>query len=50
MILPLGGHTGLNAGLGDVVTAAVKEGHGRQVRDRAPAERTSPPRRHLHPL
>ena len=25
MILPLGGHTGLNAGLGDVVTAAVKE-------------------------
>ena len=25
MILPLGGHTGLNASLGDVVTAAVKE-------------------------
>ncbi|MGH9535193.1 MAG: 50S ribosomal protein L14 [Terriglobales bacterium] len=25
MILPLGGHTGLRAGLGDVVTAAVKE-------------------------
>lgn len=25
MILPLSGHTGLNAGLGDVVTAAVKE-------------------------
>jgi large subunit ribosomal protein L14 len=25
MILPLGGHTGLSAGLGDVVTAAVKE-------------------------
>ena len=25
MILPLGGSTGLNAGLGDVVTAAVKE-------------------------
>jgi large subunit ribosomal protein L14 len=25
MILPLGGHTGLIAGLGDVVTAAVKE-------------------------
>jgi large subunit ribosomal protein L14 len=25
MILPLGGHTGLVAGLGDVVTAAVKE-------------------------
>jgi large subunit ribosomal protein L14 len=24
-ILPLGGHTGLGAGLGDVVTAAVKE-------------------------
>jgi len=25
MILPLGGSTGLNAGLGDVITAAVKE-------------------------
>jgi large subunit ribosomal protein L14 len=25
MILPLGGHTGLVAGLGDVITAAVKE-------------------------
>ncbi len=25
VILPLGGHTGLRAGLGDVVTAAVKE-------------------------
>ncbi len=25
MILPLGGHTGLNASLGDIVTAAVKE-------------------------
>jgi large subunit ribosomal protein L14 len=25
MILPLGGSTGLNAGLGDIVTAAVKE-------------------------
>jgi large subunit ribosomal protein L14 len=25
MILPIGGSTGLNAGLGDVVTAAVKE-------------------------
>lgn len=25
MILPIGGHTGLRAGLGDVVTAAVKE-------------------------
>jgi len=25
MILPLGGHTGLNASLGDVVTASVKE-------------------------
>jgi len=25
MILPVGGSTGLNAGLGDVVTAAVKE-------------------------
>jgi large subunit ribosomal protein L14 len=25
MILPLGGHTGLSAGLGDVVTASVKE-------------------------
>jgi len=25
MILPLGGHTGLSAGLGDIVTASVKE-------------------------
>jgi len=25
MILPLGGHTGLRAGLGDVITASVKE-------------------------
>src|SRR5881296_2659576 len=25
MILPLGGHTGLRAGLGDIITAAVKE-------------------------
>src|SRR3977135_2215883 len=25
MILPLGGSTGLNAGLGDIITAAVKE-------------------------
>jgi large subunit ribosomal protein L14 len=25
MILPLGGSTGLNAGLGDVITASVKE-------------------------
>ena len=25
MILPLGGHTGLSAGLGDVITASVKE-------------------------
>jgi large subunit ribosomal protein L14 len=25
MILPVGGQTGLNAGLGDVITAAVKE-------------------------
>ena len=25
MILPLGGHTGLNASLGDVITASVKE-------------------------
>ena len=25
VILPLGGHTGLRAGLGDIVTAAVKE-------------------------
>ncbi len=59
MILPLGGHTGLNASLGDVVTAAVKEaspdgtakkGTRSEVRDRAPAQRASPARRHVYSL
>jgi len=40
MILPLGGATGLRAGLGDVVTASVKEA----------AQRASPPRWNLYPL
>ena len=34
VILPLGGSTGLKAGLGDVVTAAVKEAAARQQRPR----------------
>ena len=59
MILPLGGSTGLRAGLGDVVTASVKEaapegqvqeGQGRQSGHRAYSQRASPPRWHLHPL
>ena len=52
MILPLGGASGKKAGLGDVVTAAVKEaspgrpgqeGQGRQGRHRAYPQGVSPP-------
>ena len=59
MILPLGGSTGLNAGLGDVITASVKEaspegqvqeGQSGEGGDRAHPQGTSPPRWHLHPL
>ena len=59
MILPLGGSTGLNAGLGDVITASVKEASpDGQVKKgtvvKAVIVRTRkeyrPPRRHLHPL
>ncbi len=51
MILPLGGSTGLNAGLGDIITAAVKEaspdgqvqkGQSGEGGDCAHAQRTSP--------
>src|SRR5580698_6706296 len=45
MILPLGGSTGLNAGLGDVITAAVKE-----AAPEGQAKKTPPSRWHLHPL
>ena len=59
MILPLGGSTGLRAGLGDVITAAVKEaspdgqtkeGHGRQGCDRAHSKRISTARWNLHSI
>ena len=59
MILPLGGSTGLNAGLGDVITASVKEaapegqvqeGQGGEGGHRAHPQGASPARRHLHPL
>jgi large subunit ribosomal protein L14 len=56
MILPLGGASGKKAGLGDVVTAAVKEASpDGQVKkgkggDRAHAQGIAPPRRYLHPL
>jgi len=59
MILPLGGSTGLNAGLGDIITAAVKEAapegqtkkrHRGQGRDCAYAERVPAARWHLHQI
>src|ERR1700735_3462752 len=59
MILPLGGSTGLNAGLGDVITAAVKEaapegpaekGTGVEGGHRTHAKRPPRPRWPLHPL
>ncbi len=52
MILPLGGASGKKAGLGDIVTAAVKEaapgragqeGQGRQGRHRAYPQGVPPP-------
>ena len=59
MILPLGGASGKKAGLGDVITAAVKEASpdgqvkkGKVVqgsRGSAP-QGSTPPRRHLYPL
>ena len=59
MILPLGGSTGLNAGLGDIITAsregsgsrrAGAEGQSGEGGDRAHAQGASQARRHLHPL
>ena len=59
MILPLGGSTGLNAGLGDIITAAVKEAapdgqakKGTVVKAVIVRTRKESPaaRRHLHPL
>ena len=59
MILPLGGSTGLNAGLGDIITAAVKEaapdragaeGQSGEGRDCAHAQGASAARRDLHPF
>ena len=58
-ILPLGGDAGSRAGLGDVITASVKEadagqpdqeGQGGEGRGRAHAQGASPQGRHLHPL
>jgi len=59
MILPLGGSTGLSAGLGDVITASVKEAapEGQTKKGTvvkavigAHPQGASAPRRHLHPL
>jgi ribosomal protein L14 len=59
MILPLGGSTGLNAGLGDVITASVKEaspdgqvqkGQSGESGDRAHPQRAPAARWNLHPL
>ena len=59
MILPLGGDTGLRAGLGDVITASVKEaapdsavkaGQSCTRRGGSHSQGASPPRWHLHPL
>ncbi len=59
MILPLGGSTGLNAGLGDIITAAVKEAtpegqakKGTVVKAVIVRTRKESPaaRRHLYPL
>ena len=58
-ILPLGGSTGLKAGLGDIITASVKEASpdsnvekrlGREVRHRPYAKRDAPERRHIYPI
>ena len=58
-ILPRGGDLGLRAGLGDVITASVKEaapdsadqeGKSRSLRGRPDAERDTAQRRNLHPL
>ena len=58
VILPLGGGLGKKAGLGDVVTAAVKEASpdgtvkkGKVVKaDRASAQGSAPSRWHVHPV
>src|ERR1700677_1110092 len=59
MILPLGGASGKRAGLGDVVTASVKEaspdgqvkkGKGCENGDCAHSQRIRTPRRHLYPF
>ena len=59
MILPLGGSTGLRRGLGDVITASVKEaapegqvqkGKSGQGGNCAHPQGAPAARRHLHPL
>ncbi len=59
MILPLGGASGKKAGLGDVITAAVKEASpdgqvkkGKVVQGGcgSAAQGSTPPRWHLYPL
>ena len=58
-ILPLGGDVGSRAGLGDIITASVKEavpesadqeGHGGARRGGAHEERAPAQGRHVHPL